>query len=1160
MLTTQIVSNEVSHSSWTQDSVSTSSQGMYQAGNYINNAYSLPSVSASQQGSSSWTYSQSQDATDSGTYATQASGSGNAYSPYYGQSAGPIATGTFVQASSGTFTSSSASSANQSGTQSSSLSQKGAFGATGYALSSVVYQADTSYGGTWQSSGDSQSTGVSQANYTITQWGAQNTTVQIGQDDYSQVAEESFAFEGSSSSSSTLYQAGTFGLQSYAFTSVAYQESNNSASLGTQGQRSIESGVTSWTALSSGTGGVMSLPGTGLSQAESKYRGSYLNTNTNQSVQGAAGTSSLDEEGSFANGQYSFSSYVFDSSSRQTATQFVGNTNSYIGSGTDSSTFNGSLLTTSNYGLESSASAAASSDSYADSGWQSSAETTTSSSRNELHQEGVFQGGQYSLSCVASDNSGDATRSSLVKSGSTSFGTLNASSISTTTKTSMGVAGGTWTGDTSAATYASAAAGTLTETSLACFQFTQKGTYDPVNGYAFSSVVQQSLSQLTGTLEQYSAETQTTEKTAVQRFENNIGNSLACAGHSLECVTTSSFESISAQTSTVELSTNASSNYQSGIFAAGSYAFSSVVLQSASTDSVTALQTQMSLKTGTNAKISQSRNTATNFSSSGSDQISTSSTTNTSLFSLQATGTFVATSDSSTSENRFSATNLSQRGVYAGGSYAFSSLVFQASSSGSQSSISFDTNKATSSNASYTSSTYTAQTNQAPGPLASSVYSNITTTVNSSECYTQIAEVSTQTTSLWSAMTTAFSLYQAGVKTPNVYALSSVAFSQSVSQSSGFSDRKTSTATSNVGTFSSSANTYSSSATGDPSGYAPGAMTGGNAQGTTTTGTNALVRTLEVQTDRQQSETASFYEEGTFAQGSYSFSSVVFDASKDITEGEQVKSWESYTQTSDAQERTNSSLQSFVGPILGLGRSSLDTTTKWSESQAVVSYTATNGIQSRKETQNVGSYDGAADDYAFSDVRYSETSANSSSLDRTTRTTQKAARSLNKRKTESTSGLLGQSYAFDQRDATSTDSVTRLETESATSLDCISVSAVGSYANGGYAYSSVVYDSLETSSTRSASRTDSTMTQSVREFSVESISNLLPVPNAQYSSTASDIRSTRASTETRNEAATSRETVHYEGSWSTYAWSLSSVSYQQFPELSKALAIRCSCS
>ncbi len=416
IVSSQSVSTQKGSDCWSLSSTAQASSSTYESGRYGAGSFNLGSVNLVQSSSDCWTSSFRQNASGTSNYTLTSSG----------LSTDPTAGGCYVSTSKGLATDSSSSSGRQSGTDSSSLSQLGGLAGGGFLFGSVVFQAGSTQSSTGSLAGGSVSSGTVASSYLVRlvqtgaygsqQWGLGVTSsTQSGQSTYSQNASESFSLSSVNSGSTSVYQAGRFGLGSFALSSVSYLERASSRGTFNASQAAADSGSTAWAGLTS-TSGIWVQPatfstvfGSGQSSSSSSYRGTFQDSLSSSVSLNSTSSVSLTEQGVFGNGCYAFGCWVYGAAGSQQSSTAATLKSKQQGTGNDSTSFSQVQQNLGGVNLQTQSNWGSGNDSYASSGSQVLSLLSNASSRNSLSEAGRYALGSYSLTSVNYTSSGQGT-------------------------------------------------------------------------------------------------------------------------------------------------------------------------------------------------------------------------------------------------------------------------------------------------------------------------------------------------------------------------------------------------------------------------------------------------------------------------------------------------------------------------------------------------------------------------------------------------------------------------------------------------------------------------------------------------------------------------------------------------------------------------------
>jgi hypothetical protein len=464
----------VQGSSSTSETVTSSHcWALYETGNFAGNSYNLSSVAYTDSGSASWSATSLDSVTETALQTrsalatiTQTGGFGVSSVALSSQE-----TSAGSETVSGLDTSTATDSVSATGASSWSLSEQGTYSADSYSLGSVMYQQADSAASTEQTtdsdefqstntisandtsqfgSGDSTASGLNLGGTDTTHNGGTaelDTTTSVDSVTWAMTAASADSSTDYSTSSETVYKAGSFAGGSFGYGSVALLASGSDSFTATDcsSESDTVTQVGTWTVqdnavASPGAGASFSNTFSSQSSFSSTEYGTHTEseTATSSATESGSGSFALTEYGSYTNGSYSLGCYLYQAndsssaSSQQTTTTaetFAGTeshsggaqqtgTSVFVIQGSGSGSSGGglggpplSLLTVTDYG------------SSTDSG--SSAETLTAVATHtaasaESFSESIFQAGSFtdgSFSYTSMTYAVNSTDSSTVQDG-----------------------------------------------------------------------------------------------------------------------------------------------------------------------------------------------------------------------------------------------------------------------------------------------------------------------------------------------------------------------------------------------------------------------------------------------------------------------------------------------------------------------------------------------------------------------------------------------------------------------------------------------------------------------------------------------------------------------------------------------------------------------
>ena len=690
------------------------------------------------------------------------------------------------------------------------VSELGSFGGLSYSFGSVVMQEQDSSLVTTQASGSDSYTLTSSQSTTldgvqgcgassivaglISTMAGQLSLVQTLQGTVTDTGQDSFSRTDVVSDSSTQYAAGCYSLGSYNLSSVVNTDSGNDSWTEQDNNNLTEVSSDSWTAVATLASNVTFSASSNAHVANAG--GNAVSTQQDNSistiadVQTSTGhdTYSQSAQGSYANFSYGYSSVVWQDQSSQSSTLVETGTAQGSSTGGDSLAQNGALNDAGTFtanALDSSQQAGTvnNSDTWTDQSSDSWNFTDQNQETTTFYQAGVFGFGSYAFASVNYQDSSLDTASGTSYHSETQASTQTGVAVQSTASGGLNVAG-----SVGSAGYAYSSVSTLTQqASKQSLATTVWGSTDSASqstlgcyanfSYAYASTVYQDAATSldttqtagTNTTSGGSQDSNTTTITSGMsggQGQFSIGNQL-----SVNSASSDSFSlSATANNSGIDVSSGSSSLYMAGCFAGGSYALSSVVYSTNSSDSFT----QYTLDT-----LSESGTSSTSQTTVSSGQNTTTLSGNFSMVQNGTTTTSHSASDSksssavtSTTQTGLDTSTVNEAGQFSAGSYSFGTVGYTVSSLGTTLTNQTDTESTTESGADTTTQSTSTVANS--GLLG--LPSGNQMTVTQGDSYSSNRQV---TAASLDTATENFSLSQLGSYSNDSYAFGQMTFSGS---------------------------------------------------------------------------------------------------------------------------------------------------------------------------------------------------------------------------------------------------------------------------------------------------------------------------------------------------------------------------------------------
>jgi hypothetical protein len=686
------------------------SQSLYQSGVYNSGSWSFAAASATSAQSDSWTYQDSQGSSDSGTNTSTATGSTQAVNDgvFGGSSDNNLGNQSYTETSSNAFTDQYLNTTSESGTALTTYGQQGLYGGYSFAYGSVVYQASSSFSGTFASGwtgtnqgsvSDSSTYSASEtanSTYTIATAGGVSAALQCVQGTYTALETSTSLSTSTVNDSWTLSQQGSFTGGLWNLGSVAYQETFTSGFSTQQTDWYSDSGTDSYGSQATTNSQATTVYGNGsfigvgtvlsLSTGTDSYSDAYGQTLT----QSGGSTWSTTQRGSFAGECFAFASVVYQGGQTFTQTYSSAETHSFVGTANDSTTTQGTQQSqgafsgSANSGVDSVTQTIT--DSFTTSGSSVYGETDGSTDQSSYYQAGSYAGGSFGLSSVSTAETYVASYSYA--------GADTQVATGPQTQTASGGGHGTtqigtnWVGITFSQSASNSGAVTDTSTDSYSGSGGQSWTLEQAGSYAnfsvgYGTVVYQSANSVTAA---YTAsESETFTGTAVLAnsaagtlndlsnlgLSNSVGTSNVATGSSTKQTLVSA-----GSASSSDRSTDSWGLYESGSYLGGSYNLACVSYGESWSETWSSSASGVATLTGSQtftATATVSDDLKLNYAglSLGMGNVSTITSGQT------ITGLATAVSGGSVVQDGGSSWSLSEQGNYGNWSFAYSSIVYQ---------------------------------------------------------------------------------------------------------------------------------------------------------------------------------------------------------------------------------------------------------------------------------------------------------------------------------------------------------------------------------------------------------------------------------------------------------------------------------------------------
>jgi|GEM_PF-2015407 len=915
----------------------------YQAGQWANGSFSFSSAVFQDSGSNTWSFQviDNELTTGGGTATTGYGGASQESMGFGGTSYSATGVNNSTDVANYTFTSSSATTLTNAGTDTFSNFLGGAYAAGSYSFSNVSLLDNVNSNTTLTHGGTDAYHGVDQSNATFSSLGTSNTTfgyvvsantnnaTSTSNDNATYTSTDSYSSREYAFDSFSLYEGGSYANQSYSFASYLFQAQGHSTfnlqSAGTLS--SLATGMQTATASLTDHGNVSYGYNTAAG-ADTVSITSYFSYTDSGLATYASNDSATDsyanfQAGSFALGSLGLSSTTWQDQTNESYTLNATMSESYAGVGTLTQAGTATDNSQSSYGYTGAAANGTSTFGSTDTFNYSSLASVTASETGVLSSSyygaGSFTNGDYNLSSVLFQSSSASTDTLSAAGSDTYAGAGNSYTNQTGTGSGNGnynygsFAGSGNSTQTSFNSYSFGASDCFASNQTAVYSSTayQAGSY-AAGSYALSSVVMNdsgSDSYSYSDLETWS-ESDTAAGTLVSNNAdgNYLGSNNSGASSLGSFLYTSNFYQSATETLTINAlasGTDCFSNYQAGSRTNGAYSLNSVVLQSAGTTSWN--ETDTSSQTLANTLSGSSTQTSTSNMQEGGfggnfNQVDTSSSQGTSTAAYLTVTSEVGT----TSFAAYSA------GSFAGDSYSFASYSYREASASTYGlgETYVNTSGGSMSENSSESSSY-AITSQGAAYQGTDGYSSSS---GNNSTYTILETYTSNLTA-----TSSYSVYLGGVSNHGSFSLTSVVYQQNGLETLSTTYRFNET---QQGTVSSS---YSDSGTMQiptGSGNGSGQHSASYLLGTFTNSGNrnsTFFSSESLSASASAVHCYSLYQAGSWANGSFAYASVNFNGSG--TSNSNYNLAGTYSSSGSANENYSSSGAAASGPNMNVSTS-----------------------------------------------------------------------------------------------------------------------------------------------------------------------------------------------------------------------------------------------
>ena len=887
-----------SHDSFASSTTTNGSTGgafattIYVAGSYANAAYVLPDVEYQVSNSDTWSQRLSDRVRTSGnsditqTAVKQEGSSGN----------GPVSNTTATQHNYTSYQSTSTDTWAQSGSDTSTVTELGSFLSNSYSFNSVSFHAKGSQQATVQSRGtDTYSVTGSATTATwsnqgiIGPYGPAGTSTLQGIGSFTSVTYSSFSQSGNdswsqsslSAGSYSLNEAGNYAAGSYSLSCVAYTQHAGDTWSSTETGSTTTSGYGSSTAT--GLGCIIdanshAVIASGSYQESSS--GGWGITSLQTINQSGTDSSTQSQIGSYSGNTFSFNSVVFQQSGTQSGASWV--------SGQSSSGGLSQLQFTSQSHQAGAAGVYTGLSSATQTGLSNSVQSSTATftangsatSSWTSYQPGSLTSSGYALNCVSYSETDTGSQQTQMQQSSIGSGTdswsghtytvVNQSSSSSTQAYS--ITGYSDTSSRSSDTYSGSGASTTYQSSSGRSSWSALGSYSH-GSYAYGSVSYSASAQQTNTSSSSSGSTFSGAGSAATRTHiSRIFSSTQGLTDSSTTKTDTNSSNSFVQSGSLSTSQSLGDHSSQNLSEQGSYALNSWTLSSIAYSATSAASSSLQAAT---ASIASGMFTGTTGTITSDGAISGVGTITASTNVQESShGTFSGTSNGSSTQSATAASVWGQIGSYdPTHGYSYTSAVFEANSSINGTAKSKTTGAAvtySSSNQQAGSSNKAVQNTN--GGLATTQSSGGTIALTTGYASGSSVTSLTETSGSWEHT------YEAGSYSGGSYAFSSVNLSSGGMDSATIAQATMSNGSGTVDSTNTqtSSNSYNNPAT-FPSGFIGSGYNKGTSSGQTASVVSSTFNESSNATSTQHSyTTSSLSQRGSFAGGSYSFSSVVY--------------------------------------------------------------------------------------------------------------------------------------------------------------------------------------------------------------------------------------------------------------------------------------------
>jgi hypothetical protein len=1077
------------------DSYSLSELGRAAGGSYSLSSYALRTGLSG----SAWNYQANGTTTDAGndTVVNQYTGSSNGSSSYGGVSGANVGNQNSTETSAYAFSDSSAYSLTAGGSLSLATYQAGSYGGGSYGFTSVTLSE--SGGDTWSLTGSDASTftgtdtltqgGNGQDNGTMVYGGSTFTGLSNGTysgtstDSYSHASSDTYSESGSDSVSYT--RQGSYNSYVYAFASVAYQGSSNfSGTYRVSGSDTVSGTATdSFTGSANdsnnGAAGILAMSGLDSSSISGSDTFTFSGTDSATSSGTFAMTMSVSEAGSYGNGSYALSSVTYSETDQDTWSLTA--SDSSTASGTDTQTTNGSGQGNSTLAYAGSTLANLGNNTYTDQqnitflSTANDSVTASGTGSGSLTEQGTFGNLSFAFGGLTYQSASTYTGTAQSSGTDSVTGTENDSySLSNNLNNNTSSAVGSFNG---LGKYSTRGTNTVslsaydtysgTDQSTVTTSLFEAGSY--VGGsYSLSSVSYSGGSADTFTIQAVDSAADSGTDSQTDTGTGQSTGTTVYGGGSFTGLDNGTFTSSSSDTfsdtsrDTLALSGTATASfYEGGSYGNFSFSYGSVVYRSGQSESSTfqlaATDSTTGASSGSYTESGNQGSTAT-YGATTESGLGTTTTSGADTSSYQVTDTYSYTDQSGGSYSVYEA------GSYSYGSFALSSVNLAAAASDSfsfqatQSASDSGTDSATVNTSGQDNNTLAYSSGTFTGLLSG----NVTTTSSDT-----VSDTANQTTAL--SGNSSISLTEQGV-----YGNYSFSFASTVYQASGSSN--STHQVSGADTITGASSDSMTQGNGFANNGIYGASQGSFQASVTVTGTDTLSAGANVTYNSTDVQGSSYtlYQAGSFSNGSFGLSSVVYTTGTSDSFSYQRIDGATESGGNSQGQAGRSAVGSNTNDALGgVGMTSAFTFVHTSTDTFALtaSDTISQSGTSSTSVSEQGVY--SAGSYSFASVVYRAGSSYAGAVQLS------AVDTFFGTATDSRSVLLGNSnnlnVAYTDSSAAGTVSTAGLATaqfnggNTVSTTDQYSGSAslydAGSYGNGSYALSSVTYNTSGTATT-----------------------------------------------------------------------------------------------